>query len=71
MQNTEKLRAGLERAITAAGNQRKLAAILGVTPQAISQWDCVPISRVPRVAEATGVPRHVLRPDFYEAEAAA
>lgn len=36
-----------------------------VTPQAISQWDHVPLARVFDVERATGVPRHLLRPDFF------
>lgn len=43
----------------------KLAGHLGITPQAISQWERVPVMHVLRVEQITGVPRHELRPDIY------
>jgi DNA-binding transcriptional regulator YdaS (Cro superfamily) len=35
-----------------------------LTPQAISQWRQVPADRVIDVETATGISRHVLRPDL-------
>ena len=58
----------LERAIKAAGTSYELADRLGITPQALSQWDKVPPLRVLDVERATGVPRHELRPDLYPVE---
>lgn len=62
--------AGLKEAIKAAGNQTKLARAIKKTPQLISYWNNkvgrVPAEYVPEVAEVTGVPRHVLRPDLYQ-----
>lgn len=56
----------LERAIKAVGGRAgDLAAKLGITPQALSQWDRVPYQRVLEVERITGVPRHELRPDIY------
>ncbi len=55
----------LRRAIAAAGGREKLAPMLGITVQAIWQWDEVPPLRVLAVERATGVPRHELRPDLY------
>ena len=43
-----------------------LAKMLGLTPQQVSKWrrkGMIPIGWVPAVEKATGVPRHVLRPD--------
>jgi len=60
----------LQRAIDAAGGVAKLARLVGVTSQAISQWDRVPAERVLAVEDATGVPAHELRPDVYRAPAA-
>lgn len=57
----------LKRAIEAAGTGDKLASELGITPQALSQWDRVPPLRVLEVERVTGVPRHELRPDMYPA----
>lgn len=55
----------LERAKRAAGGAGELAKGVGVTAQAISQWDEVPPLRVLEVERLTGVPRHELRPDLY------
>jgi DNA-binding transcriptional regulator YdaS (Cro superfamily) len=55
---------GLEAAITASGTAVQLAAHLGITPQAINNWQRVPLARVADVERATGVPREVLRPDY-------
>lgn len=55
----------LKRAIRVAGTGDKLAAGLGVTPQALSQWRKVPPLRVLEVERFTGIPRHELRPDLY------
>lgn len=60
----------LRRATKAAGGQAALAAKLGISAQAISQWDEVPPLRVLAVEEISGVSRHELRPDLYPAETA-
>lgn len=43
----------------------KVAGHLGITPQAISQWERVPVMHVLKIEQLTGVPRHELRPDIY------
>ena len=58
----------LQRAIKAAGGLAGLAKPLGITVQAVSQWDEVPALRVLAVERATGVSRHDLRPDLYPVE---
>lgn len=55
----------LHRAKEAAGGVTNLARQIGITSQAISQWDRVPAERVLAVETATGVSRHDLRPDIY------
>lgn len=61
-----KNKAGLDRAIEAAGSTSALARLLKVTHQAIAQWDEVPLKRILDVEKATGVPREILRPDMYQ-----
>jgi DNA-binding transcriptional regulator YdaS (Cro superfamily) len=55
----------LGRAIEAVGGLAGLADPLGITPQAVSQWDEVPPLRVLAVERVSGVPRYELRPDLY------
>lgn len=57
----------LRKAIDAVGSTAKLAAALGLSSQAISQWEEVPAHRVLAVERATGgkITRHELRPDLY------
>lgn len=57
----------LKRAIDSAGGLAALAKPLGISAQAIWQWDEVPPLRVLAVERASGVPRHELRPDLYPA----
>lgn len=58
----------LRRAIKSCGGLDKLAAPLGITAQAVSQWDEVPPRRVLAVERVSGVSRHELRPDLYPVE---
>jgi len=60
----------LNRAIENAGGIVALAAAVGVTHQAISQWRRCPPLRVLDVERATGIPRHELRPDIYPSPSA-
>lgn len=57
----------LDRAIHRVGTAKELAARIGVTPQALSQWKEVPPLRVLDVERITGISRHDLRPDLYPA----
>lgn len=56
---------GLRLAIERAGGVRVLARMVGVSHAAISQWARVPVDRLKRVSEITGIPREVLRPDIF------
>jgi len=55
----------LARAIAAVGTAAEFSRRMGITEQAISQWEIVPILRVLTVERITSIPRHELRPDVY------
>ena len=62
----EQLDPGLRLAVAAAGgSMTHLAAMLGIRPQAVAQWDVIPIGRVIDVERETGIEREKLRPDMY------
>jgi DNA-binding transcriptional regulator YdaS (Cro superfamily) len=48
------------------GRLTALANAIGVTPSAIAQWKRVPAERTRDVSRATGIPKHVLRPDLFD-----
>lgn len=61
---------GLDKAITAAGNQGKLASLLGISTQSVNRWKkkykgVIPPDRVIQVFSVTGVTPHELRPDLH------
>lgn len=58
---------GLKRAIERVGTAAALARRLGITRQALGGWSEVPANRVREVARVTGVPKHELRPDLFDA----
>ena len=47
------------------GQALALAAELGITSQAIYQWEKTPANRVLEVEKFTGISRHILRPDIF------
>ena len=57
--------AGMVEAVIAMRTKAALAEALGLTPQAVSGWDKIPLSRLLDVERVTGVPREKLRPDLY------
>lgn len=63
--------AALQRAIVTAGSRGRLARALGISRAAVSQWDVCPARRAAEVERITNVPRYELRPDLYDAPAAA
>ncbi len=56
---------GMLKAFKAVGSKSRLATLLGITNQAIGQWQKVPIARVLDVEKFTKVSRCALRPDIY------
>lgn len=66
--DTASMEAALTEAKRIAGGNVGLAKEIGsITPQAVSQWKCVPPKQVIAVERVTGIPRHVLRPDVFPA----
>lgn len=61
----DRARRALDEAKQKAGTSAELARLLGITPQAISDWEITPPLRVLPIEEATGVTRYDLRPDVY------
>jgi len=61
----------LRRALESAGGLTKVAEELGISKQAVSQWDEVPPLRVIALERVSGISRHELRPDLYPVEARA
>lgn len=55
----------LKSAIEIAGGPVKLSELLGISSQAISQWQRAPAVRVLDIERHTGVSRYDLRPDIY------
>lgn len=53
------------KAIECGGGATALSKKLGVTRQAVEQWDKVPARHCLAVEEVTGISRHELRPDIY------
>lgn len=65
-------KSAIEKACEAVGGQVKLAEAVGVTPQAVHQWVTkgrVPPERCAEIERASGIARHELRPDIFEAAA--
>jgi hypothetical protein len=56
---------GLELALTRTNGPYGLAKAINLSYQAIQKWKKVPAERVHDVERASGVPRHLLRPDLY------
>lgn len=60
----------LKEAIRLAGGEAAIARAIGVSPQAVNQWDAAPPLRVLEIERAAQgkVTRHDLRPDLYPVE---
>ncbi len=63
-----------ETVINRLGGPTRAAERLGLKRTTVTMWrkrGVIPVAHVPAVSAATGVPRHELRPDLYEAPAEA
>lgn len=54
-----------KRAIAKAGGPAKVAVLLGITSQAVSQWQRVPVVHAGKLSRETGIPLWELRPDIF------
>ena len=63
-------RKALRKAIETAGGKSALARLLKITPQAVDQWDEIPVAQVLKIEKALGIRREEQRPDFYPPQAA-
>ena len=64
--SADEIDSGVLAAVNACGGRmNRLAEKLGVTPQAVSQWKVIPLSRLLEIEELTKVDREILRPDLY------
>lgn len=52
-------------AVRRAGGSSRLAAMIGVSRQAVQQWGRVPAEHVLLMERESGVSRHRLRPDIF------
>lgn len=60
---------GVEAAIRALDKKATaadLARALGITRVAVLNWEKIPLNRVGQVSKITGLPPHILRPDFLD-----
>ena len=55
----------LKDAIEQGGGLTGLGIICGVTPQAVKQWEQIPVRHVLKIEMALEIPRHCQRPDIY------
>lgn len=57
--------AGLIKALSTVGSISELARRIGLSRQAVSNWEKIPAEMVPKVEKAIGVDRAELRPDLW------
>ncbi len=61
----EATKRAVEAARVALGSHEAVAAELGISRQAIGQWEQTPPKHVLKLEALSGVSRHELRPDIY------
>ena len=66
MSQIEVMDNGISLAVGKAGSQAALAKVLGISPQAVSRWEKIPVKRALKIEQKLGIPRHQLRPDIWE-----
>jgi DNA-binding transcriptional regulator YdaS (Cro superfamily) len=59
----------IERAIQAVGGEGPFREMFGIERRTFFYWKKgrIPVERVPAISEATGIPRHELCPEFWDA----
>jgi len=66
MNSTDNWDDALYRAICQAGGPTVFARAIGVKLPSIYSWRRAPAERAAAIERASGVPRHVLRPDLWD-----
>lgn len=61
------LPAPVKAALDKAGGRAALAGLAGVSPQAVSLWEYVPLEHLAKVSFLLDIPPEVLRPDLHAA----
>lgn len=64
------MRTALKAAVERRGSLTEVARLLGITRQAIGQWESVPPKHVLGLERLSGVSRYAIRPDIYGPEPA-
>lgn len=59
---------GLLKSISKLGSITKLAKTIGISSQAISQWNVIPVKWWSEIARVTGLPIYSLHPVLRDAE---
>lgn len=54
-----------QRAVQLAGGPSAVGRAMGISPQAVGQWERVPPERALKLSELSGMQPHELRPDIY------
>ena len=60
----------IDRVVKAAGGPTLLANALGIRAPSVYSWKKIPPARAADIEKITGIPRHELRPDLWQADAA-
>jgi len=53
-------------AVSHLGSAAELAKRLGISRQALNQWETIPVRHCRALEALTGIPKHEMRPDIFE-----
>ncbi len=61
----DRYKIAVQTVVRLAGGPERLGRAIGVTRQAVDQWQRIPVKHVLVLERLLHVPRHKQRPDFY------